>query len=76
MHNKSVGTDCTGSHIFPDILYDRGTHFIAVEVDEHQHRASSYKCEQQRMLNVIANLGLSCVFIRYNPDHKDNYSRM
>ena len=41
-----------------------------MEVDEHKHRGTGYTCDKQRMYNIIAKLGLPCIFIRYNPDNK------
>ena len=70
IHNKSVGADCTGGHLFPDIRFDCIHYFIIVEVDEFKHRGASYKCDQQRMYDIISKLGLPCIFIRYNPDNK------
>ena len=75
-HNKSVGSSCTGRHIFPDIKFDLDTFYIIVEVDEHQHRGSSYNCEMKRMYDIVANLGMSCIFIRYNPDNKKSDKRI
>lgn len=70
IHNKSVGTICTQNRIFPDILFDLETHHVIVEIDEHQHRGANYNCEEKRMRDIIANIGTSCYFIRYNPDNK------
>jgi hypothetical protein len=79
IHNKSVGSHCTkddksnsNGHLFPDILFDCGMYYIVVSIDEHKHRAPSYKCEEQRMRDIVAKLGLPTLFIRYNPDHKDS----
>jgi hypothetical protein len=72
IYNKSVGDTCTGSRIFPDVLFDCGWYNLIVEIDEYQHRNSSYKCEEKRMYDVVANLGLPCIFIRYNPDNKNS----
>lgn len=72
VHNKSVGKDCTDSHLFPDICYDCGKFFLIVEIDEHKHRGASYKCDEARMCDIVAKLGLPCVFIRYNPDAKSS----
>jgi len=54
----------------PDFLFDAGTHFVVVEVDEHQHLFSGYSChcEQVRMANITESLQLPTVFVRYNPD--------
>jgi hypothetical protein len=83
-HNKSVGKECTNGHLFPDIRYDCTLHnreddtytpyFLIVEVDEFQHRGASYKCDQQRMYDIVAKLGAPCIFIRYNPDTKEKDS--
>ena len=70
IHNKSVGRDCTNGHLFPDIRFDCGYYNLIVEVDEHKHRGANYKCDEQRMYDIIAKLGQPCVFIRYNPDNK------
>ena len=70
IHNRSVGKDCTGGHLFPDIRFDCGHYNLIIEVDEHKHRGSNYKCDEQRMRDIIAKLGQPCIFIRYNPDDK------
>ena len=31
---------------------------------------ANYECDVQRMYNIIAKLGMICIFIRYNPDDK------
>jgi formate dehydrogenase assembly factor FdhD len=79
IHNKSVGSDCTkdekensNGHLYPDIRFDCDFYHLIVEVDEFKHRGASYKCEKQRMYNIIAKLGLPCIFIRYNPDSKES----
>ena len=70
IHNRSVGNDCTNGHLFPDIRFDCGCYNLIIEVDEHKHRGANYKCDKQRMYDIIAKLGQPCVFIRYNPDNK------
>jgi hypothetical protein len=70
IHNKSVGKDCTDGHLFPDIRYDLGLYSLIIEVDEHKHRGADYKCDRQRMYDIIAKLMHPCIFIRYNPDGK------
>jgi hypothetical protein len=72
IHNKSVGTSCTNGHLFPDILFDCIQYFLIVEIDEFRHRNKAYDCEQKRMHDVLAKLGLPCIFIRYNPDNKNS----
>lgn len=51
-----------------DFVFDCGTHFVVLEVDEGQHRGYDTKCEDIRMINVYQSLGLTTKFIRYNPD--------
>ena len=79
IHNQSVGSDCTkgekensNGHLYPDIRYDCGHYHLIVEVDEHRHRGADYKCDEQRMYDIIAKLGLPCIFIRYNPDSQES----
>ena len=79
IHNQSVGSDCTkgekensNGHLYPDIRYDCGHYHLIVEVDEHRHRGENYKCDEQRMYDIIAKLGLPCIFIRYNPDSQES----
>lgn len=52
------------------MVFDAGTHFVVLEVDEHQHKFSGYSCdcEQVRMVNITQTLQLPTIFIRYNPD--------
>lgn len=70
IHNKSVGSDCSDGHLFPDIRFDFSYYNLIIEIDEHKHRGSSYNCDLQRMYDIVAKLGQPCVFIRYNPDSK------
>ena len=82
IHNKSVGNECTlkdredtkskGSygHLYPDIRFELFGFDLIVEVDEHKHRGAGYSCDERRMYEIIKQLGLPCVFIRYNPDDK------
>jgi len=70
IHNKSVGSECNDKHLFPDIRFDCNYYYLIVEVDEYKHRGANYKCDIQRMYDIIAKLGLPCIFIRYNPDNK------
>ena len=79
IHNQSVGSDCTkgekensNGHLYPDIRYDCGHYHLIVEVDEHRHRGENYKCDEQRMYDIITKLGLPCIFIRYNPDSQES----
>jgi len=70
IHNKSVGKDCTDGHLFPDVRFDCGDFELILEVDENRHRGAAYACDKKRMYDIIAKLGKSCAFIRYNPDNK------
>lgn len=36
----------------PDIVIDATTHYIVIEVDEHQHRDRACECEITRMINI------------------------
>ena len=65
-----MGTDCIQKHLFPDIKFDCINYQLIVEIDEFKHRGSAYRCDEQRMLDIIAKLGQPCIFIRYNPDNK------
>ena len=74
-HNVTVGSDCTkddrentNGHLYPDVRFDCDTFQLIVEIDEFRHRGSDYKCDERRMYDIIAKLGMRCVFIRYNPD--------
>ena len=54
IHNKSVGKECTYGHLLPDIRFNLGFYQLIVEVDEHKHRGANYKCDKQRMYDIIA----------------------
>lgn len=69
IHNKSVGSECTGTHLFPDIRVECSFYHIVIEIDEFKHRGSYYECDERRMVDIIAKLGEPCIFIRYNPDN-------
>lgn len=72
IHNRSIaGRYCPEVRSRPDFLFDRGTHIVVLEVDQHQHRyGNNYTeaCEIGRMYNIVASLGLPVYFLRYNPD--------
>ena len=72
IHNRSVGTECTGGHFFPDIRFDCLWFQLIIEVDENKHRGASYECDEKRMYDITAKLGQPCIFLRYNPDSKDS----
>jgi hypothetical protein len=71
-HNKSVGTECTGGRLYPDVRFDFNYYNLIVEIDEFEHRGTGYECDKARMYDIIAKLGMPCIFIRYNPDNKDS----
>ena len=52
----------------PDFLIDCNTHFVVLEIDEHQHKDRADECETVRMINIFQSLGMPTKFIRYNPD--------
>ena len=72
IHNKSVGTECTEGHFFPDIRFDCLWFQLIIEVDEYKHRSANYQCDEKRMYDITAKLGQPCIFIRYNPDSKES----
>lgn len=53
----------------PDFLFDCGDHYVVLECDENQHKERLCDCEYARMINISQSLGLSTIFIRYNPDN-------
>lgn len=64
IYDKVIDTKCGLER--PDFLFDCGTHFVVLEIDENQHRNKD--CEKARMINISQSLGLKTVFLRYNPD--------
>jgi hypothetical protein len=55
----------------PDIVIDGGTHFVVVEVDEHQHKNYTEN-RDARMLAIQKALSLPTTFVRFNPDEYKN----
>ena len=68
IYNKSVGTECNEKRFYPDFRIDCNFFILIIEVDENKHRGSQYECDVQRMYDIVCELGISCVFLRYNPD--------
>jgi hypothetical protein len=67
VHDKILeGTSCGRER--PDFQFDCGTHFVYIEVDEHQHQSYACECEQARMINLVEVRGMPVRWIRYNPD--------
>jgi hypothetical protein len=56
----------------PDILIEFSDRYIIVEIDENQHKQYDESCEISRMHQIFEGLGISVVFIRYNPDPYKN----
>ena len=60
----------------PDRIYDCGSYFVVVEIDENQHKNGYYngctfdlkKQEYRRMAQILEALSLPVIFIRFNPD--------
>jgi hypothetical protein len=70
IHDKMLeGPQCGRER--PDFQIDCGSHFVYLEVDEHQHRGYACECEQTRMINLVHVRGMPVKWIRYNPDTYD-----
>jgi hypothetical protein len=70
VHDRMLeGTSCGRER--PDFQLDCGTHFVYIEVDEHQHGSYACECEQVRMINLVEVRGMPVRWIRYNPDSYD-----
>ena len=76
---KSIGNLChkndkkeKNGHLFPDVRIEFCAYMLIIEIDEFRHRGASYDCDEQRMINIVANIGQPCIFIRYNPDNKNS----
>jgi EsV-1-7 cysteine-rich motif len=65
--DKIIDSSCNKKR--PDILYDCRTHFLAIEIDEHQHSSYQSQCEISRMKEICQAVGMPTIFIRYNPDN-------
>jgi hypothetical protein len=50
----------------PDFLWERAGWAVVLEVDERGH--AGYLCEEARMVNMTATIGMPTVFVRMNPD--------
>ena len=77
IHDKSCSInykDC--NPVRPDFLFDCNNYFLILEVDEFKHKGASYPCENNRMNNICFNLGLPCIFLRYNPDNKKYFEKI
>ena len=72
-HNMKVPDGCSRKR--PDALFDAGTHFVAVEIDENQHANYEQSCEHTRMWHIAQDCGLPVVFVRFNPDSTKHLSK-
>lgn len=73
IHDKGIGSaNCTDKRYRPDIRFDCINYQLIIEVDEYKHRGSAYSCDQKRMIEILAELGQPCIFLRYNPDNKNS----
>lgn len=74
IYDKIIDSKCGLER--PDFLFDCGTYFVVLEVDENQHKQynkssqdnNQYDCDTARMINISQSLGMKTIFIRYNPD--------
>jgi hypothetical protein len=64
--DKTIDTACNKRR--PDRVYDCGTYFLVLEIDEHQHRGYDKSCEYARQIEILQAFGMPVLFIRYNPD--------
>lgn len=66
-HDKRLeGGACI--NLRPDFIFDAGTHFVILEVDENGHANRPRECEEVRMINIANALLFPTLFLRYNPD--------
>lgn len=70
IHNKSCRINNECQLYFPDFIIEQPQFFIIIECDEFAHSSYDKTCEKIRENNICFNLGLPCVFIRFNPDKK------
>lgn len=70
--DKIVNKFC--NYYRPDRVYDFGTHYVIVEIDEYQHKGIRSSCakgeigELSRMHEIQNAAGIHCIFLRFNPD--------
>jgi hypothetical protein len=58
---------CTTAHR-PDVLWDKITHVVILEIDEFQHSAQNYQCENLRLRAIAECLMRPIIVVRFNPD--------
>jgi len=72
--DKIIDSSCNKKR--PDIVYETPTHFVIIEIDEHQHSSYEKQCEINRMKEITFAVGMPVFFIRYNPDEwKDSSNK-
>ena len=72
-YNLPCNKNSPGCQIYyPDFLFRLENYFLILECDEQAHTQYTKECEQNREINIATILGMDCVFIRYNPDSKEN----
>lgn len=65
--DKSIQGGCSTKK--PDVFVDFGEYVMIIEVDENQHKGSSYNCETLRLMTLFQDAGSRpLVMIRFNPD--------
>jgi hypothetical protein len=65
---ETIDQRCVYRKFRPDFFFERNTHVVIVEVDEHQHSSYDVSCERVRELHISEAIGRPTYFIRYNPD--------
>ena len=65
---ETIDQRCVSRKFRPDFFFERNTHVVIVEVDEHQHSSYDASCERVRELHISEAIGRPTYFIRYNPD--------
>ena len=73
LHDKIYDSNCSKKRV--DAIYDCKTHYVLLEIDEHQHSSSQYNCERVRMINLSQEFGgTPVIFLRFNPDsYRDQF---
>ena len=65
--DRVIDTSCVKRR--PDRVYDCGSYFLIVEIDENQHIDYNSSCENKRLMEISQDLQhRPIVFIRFNPD--------
>ena len=59
---------CGESRYRPDILFILKDRAVIVEIDENQHKSYDKSCIEKRETDIMADIALPTIFIRFNPD--------